>query len=417
MRDVLIVGAGAAGLMAACELRAAGFSTTLLEARDRIGGRILTIPHSQAGIALELGPEFVHGSAAITNELLAEAGLASVRVLGRHVRSRNGEWEDQARIWKRMERVFKRMSVDRHEDRSFAQFLATRPGGPLLGEERELARTFVEGFNAADAWRISERSLAEQGNPTAGAASAARVLAGYGALADHLADGLHDVVQLGQTVQRILWEPGRVLAQTAAGATFQARAVVITVPLPFLQDGSLAIEPDVPALRKAARELVMGSVVRVNVVARSRFWKRRHADLSFVHTPDRPFNVWWTPYPVEAPVVTGWAGGPAAAALADTDVEVTAIGELARAFGLSRRRLEAQVEAVYAHNWQHDPHTRGAYSYIGVGGMGAPGRLARPVEGTLFVAGEATDAENIATVEGALASGRRVARQVRKHLA
>jgi monoamine oxidase len=132
-----------------------------------------------------------------------------------------------------------------------------------------------------------------------------------------------------------------------------------------------------------------------------------------VHTPERPFNVWWTMYPVRALVMTGWSGGPPAVELTQSgDVEDAAVRELARAFGMRRERLESRIDTLVRHDWTADEHVRGAYAYVGVGGSGAARRLARAVKGTLFVAGEATDEENMGTVEAALASGIRAARQV-----
>ena len=417
MRDVIIIGAGAAGLMAARELRRAGKSVQVVEASDRIGGRVLTLTDTTAGFPVELGAEFIHGEAKETNKLLNEARIAVVPVTGEHVRSRDGAFESQDKIWKRMERVFKRMDADREEDRSFQDFLDTNPGGPLFKEERELARGFIQGFNGADAWRISEKSLAEQGNPTEGAAKAKRALTGYGALIDFIAQDVLQDVAYNELVQRILWEEGHVRVQTKRGAEYDARACIITVPLPHLQDESIVIEPEITATRKAARQLVMGHVARIVVVLKERFWEKKAEDLSFVHTPERPFNVWWTMSPVETPVLVGWSGGPPAVELNQSgQIEDAAVREMARTFGIKRARAEDLIESMHYHDWSEDPHTKGAYSYVGVGGSDAAERLSRPVRGTLFVAGEATDSANSGTVEGAISSGIRAARQTVKNL-
>ncbi|MGQ0560275.1 MAG: flavin monoamine oxidase family protein [Gemmatimonadota bacterium] len=417
MYDAIVIGAGAAGLMAARELKRAGYGVLVLEASDRIGGRVRTLHDTGAGIPIELGAEFVHGDARETNRLLDEARLASVPVLGRHVRSDRGQFSEQEHMWKRMGRVFKRLDPERGRDRSFQDFLDDKPGGLLLKNERELARSFVQGFNAADAARISEKSLAQQGNPTEAAVRAARVVNGYASLVEHAGEEVVDVVRFDSLVQRILWDEGRALVLTRGGAEYEARAVVVTVPLPFLQDESIALEPEVPAIRKAARELVMGHVARVNVVVRERFWERKLDELAYVHTPERPFNVWWTQYPLRAPLLVGWSGGPPAVELqGDGDIESVALSELARAFGTRRSRLEKLVDAIHTFDWTNHPHSRGAYSYAGVGGTSAPKRLSQPVRGTLFFAGEATDSVNSGTVEGALASGRRAFRQVVKSL-
>jgi monoamine oxidase len=397
-------------------LKRVGYSVAVLEASDYVGGRVRTLYDTNAGVPLELGAEFIHGEARETNRLLLEAHLVTVPVLGEHVRSDHGELSRQDRVWKRMARVFKRLDPDREPDRSFQDFLDDKPGGPLLKEERELARGFVQGFNAADPTRISEKALAQQGNPTEGAARAARVVNGYAALMEHLHREIVGVVHFNRRVLRVEWDDERVRVMTKAGA-HSSRAAVITVPLPFLQDESITFAPEVGSIRKAARQLVMGHVARVNVVVRERFWANAIADLSFVHTPERKFNVWWTMYPLAAPVVVGWSGGPPALDLAaGGDVEGRAVAELARAFGLRRSRLEALIDSLHTHDWTRDPHTRGAYSYVGVGGINAAKRLSQPVRGKLFFAGEATDSENSGTVEGALASARRAFRQVVRSL-
>ena len=416
--DVVIIGAGAAGLMAARELVRAGKRVVVLEASHRVGGRVLTLFETRAGIPVELGPEFVHGDAPVTTRLLDEARLATVPVSGQQLRSDEGELSPQGPIWARMERVFNLMSDERKHDRSFQEFLDTRPGGARLARDRELAASFVQGFDGADLSLISERSLAEQGNPTEGAATARRVVNGYAALIVHLEREVASVVRLETAAQRVEWNEAGVRVTDATGAAHAARAVVVTLPLPMLQEGTLRIEPDVPALHRAANRLVMGHVARVCVVVRERFWERKTEELSFLHAPRRAFTVWWTQHPVAAPMLVGWAGGPEAHELTRSGtIEEVALGELAHVFNMRRDRIESLVESIHWHDWSNDPLVRGAYSYVGVGGVSAPRTLARSVAGRLFVAGEATDAESGGTVEAALASGERAAKSVLRALA
>jgi monoamine oxidase len=87
-----------------------------------------------------------------------------------------------------------------------------------------------------------------------------------------------------------------------------------------------------------------------------------------------------------------------------------ALASLSRALGVKRPALDERWEGSAWHDWQADPFSRGAYTYVGVGGGTAPRRLARPVQGTLFFAGEATDPDEMGTVAGAIASGQRAAR-------
>lgn len=393
----------------------------MLEARDRIGGRVHTSTDPGTGLPIELGAEFIHGEAPHTTRLIDVAGLVTVPVLGAHYRADRNNIEPLGDMFKRIGRVFRKLDADRAEDRSFQEFLDERPGGFRLREERELAAAFVRGFDAADPWYISEKSLAEQGNPAEGAQKAARLLAGYGALIDWLAEPLAAHIRLRQPVQQVLWARHQVQVSTQPGEVFHARTLICTVPLPHLQQHAVVFEPDVPRVRRVADQLVMGHVVRVSLVLRERFWeqKRNLDDVAYIHTPRRTFNVWWTQHPLRAPLLTGWAGGPPAAELSaqgQAAVEDQALRELSAAFQLRRSRLDPLIDGIYYHDWTSDAYSRGAYSYVGVGGTDAPKQLTRAIESTLFFAGEATDAENGGTVEGALASGKRAAGQVSRAL-
>ncbi len=411
--DVIVVGAGAAGLAASRELARAKRRIILLEASRRVGGRVMTVHPREAGVPVELGPEFVHGDAPETTRLLAEARLTTVPVLGEQYVSEKGKLSPRGEIWDRMKQVFRMMSAERKEDRSFQDFLDTHPGGRALWRERELARGFVQGFNGAHTGLISERSLSEQGDPTEGAADARRILQGYDALIDHLAKEVDSRIRLGASVRSVRWDESGVRIRDAAGRSYSARCAIFTVPLPMLQNDTISFEPEIDLVRKASRQLQMGQVTRVTVVLRERFWERNAEAVSFVHSPSRPFNVWWTQYPILAPIVTGWAGGPPAVAMSEAgDAESRVIAELARVFGSRRSVVESMIESVHCRDWARDKYTRGGYSYAGVGGAFAARMLARPVANVLFFAGEATDSSSSGTVEGAIASGKRAAKQV-----
>ncbi len=403
--------------MAARELTRAGKAVCVLESRSRVGGRVMTLYETNAGTPVELGAEFVHGDAPETTRLLDEARLTTVPVLGKQYRSDRGELAPQGPIWERMAEVFKHFNPDRKKDRSFQEFLDDKPGGARLARQRELARSFVQGFYAADTTMISEKSLAQQGDPTEGAAESRRIVNGYGALIDYLQRDVAQNIRLSVVVRRVVRKESHVRVFDQRGEEYRARAVIITVPLPMLQDETIAIEPEIPMLLQAARQLVMGNVTHVSIVVKERFWEKKAKKVSFVHTPTRPFNVWWTKHPLLAPLITGWAGGPPALELAESgDVESSAIRELARVFGMQRGRVESLVDSLHRHDWTHDPDTRGAYSYAGIGGSNAPRVLARSFDDRIFLAGEATHSGSSGTVEGAIATGKRAALKVVRRL-
>lgn len=172
---------------------------------------------------------------------------------------------------------------------------------------------------------------------------------------------------------------------------------MITLPVGVLQarpeePGGLRLRPDPPRIRKALDGLTMGSVLRLAFWFREFPWEQER--LSFLHLGGGPFNVWWSAYPLRWPLAIAWSGGPPAKALsgrAQEEIESTALTALAEQLGVPTCRVKSRVLGVWSHDWDADPHARGAYSYARVGGCEAAKTLARPVAGTLFFAGEATD--------------------------
>ena len=434
--DVVIVGAGVAGLAAARRLTEAGVTTTLLEARDRIGGRIHTIRDERTPIPIELGAEFVHGSAPEVVEIAQESKLVICDMHGERWRAQRGKLTplDTEEFWTALERVMRRLDRKRAPDRSFQEFLDKKPGGARLRRERTLTADYVQGFHAVDPTRASERWLADGGAPDDEAERRqARILDGYDRVPATLGASL-SAVRLSHVAREILWEPGavevRCIRPGSAEVAISARAAIITVPVSVLQqaDGpsAIAFTPDIHDTRRAANQLGMGTVARTVLLFREPFWEARSmrrktggrslAELSFLHSSDDDVPTWWSAGPIRAATLVGWAGGPKASRLVargPMEVESRAIGALARVFGIQRRRVESLVEQCWYHDWEHDPFTRGAYSYGLVGGSEAAKRLARPVARTLFFAGEAADSEGrTGTVHGAMGTGYRAASAV-----
>ena len=442
MPDVVVIGAGAAGLSAARALHESGVDVVVLEARERVGGRIFTHRDRGTSIPIELGAEFIHGSAPELDEILRDASLAGCDISGRRWQVVGESLRPADDFWDRLDRVMRRLDPERRPDRSFHEFLNKKPGGRRLSRARALALQYVKGFHAADPARISERALAEGGSPRGDVRERriGRVLDGYDRVTEWIATPLGDAVRTSAIVRRIRWAPGNVLveARHADGRprpSVSARAAIITVPLGVLQapvgePGAIEFDPPLRQKRDALHQLATGHVVRITLRLSERFWASdwyarqigtEELDaLSFLHTSDEQFPVWWTAYPVRARVLVGWHGGPGAlqlSRLASEQLEDAAIASLARQFHLPARRVRGMVQAAWTHDWTHDPFARGAYSYQSVGGADAPAALARPLRGTLFFAGEAADAEGrTGTVHGAIATGRRVAEEVTRSL-
>ena len=440
--DVVIIGAGAAGLAAARALNDLDIDVVVLEARERIGGRVFTHRDRATPIPIELGAEFVHGSAPEVDGILADASLASVDISGGRWQVNGEQFRRADDFWDRIDRVMARLQPQRSPDRSFDAFLRTKPGGRRLAQDRRLTLQYVEGFHAADSSLISERALADGGSPQGDLRERriGRVLDGYDRVIEWLASPLGDRIRTSAVATRIRWAPGNVSVEAhhidgRSRPEVVASAAIVAVPLGVLKApvgelGAIEFDPDLRVKQPALARLEMGTVVRITLRLTERFWASDWFakqignpgldTLSFLHTNDEHFPVWWSAYPIRAPIIVGWHGGPGAIALAQRapeEVEELAIASLARQSGISPRRMRGLVEAAWMHDWQHDAFSRGAYSYQAVGGSEATSALARPVRGTLFFAGEAADVEGrTGTVHGAIATGRRAAVEVERSL-
>jgi monoamine oxidase len=435
--DVAIVGAGVAGLAALRELEEAGVRAQVVEARDRIGGRIFTVRDPRLPHPIELGAEFIHGSADEVVEMLDEAKIVAYDIAGQRWRTHGGRLGRVEEYWKRMHQVMRHLeSVE--PDESFADFLEGSPGGRSAGDARALARAFVEGFHAADLELISAKSLADGGSPSEEEPIERRLMRiadGYCRVPDWLAHGLEQRIFTGNTVDAIAWERGAVEISVrrggaASSTTVRARAVIVTVPLGVLlaqpgEKGTIEFTPSLPVLDDARSHLAMGAVTRVVFLFDERWWTRplrsapKHASLdslSFVHGESTDFPIWWTLYPAHVPAMVGWQGGPRSQSFVGKqhdEIEARAITALAKNLGVSRQRVVSHVQASWTHDWQSDPYSRGAYSYARVGGSDAAKHLARSLQSTVWLAGEAADAEGRnGTVHGAIGSGRRAAQSV-----
>jgi monoamine oxidase len=442
--DAIIIGAGVAGLRAANDLRAQGLHVVVLEARGRVGGRIFTYRDPAVAVPIELGAEFLHGTTPHTDTIIEAAGLTATDVIGEHWQARDGRFK-QVDYFAKIDKVLGKLDEHRTPDRSFSDYLAERAARkrkPEDGRARKLALEFVQGFHAADPNIVSERWLAKGGDPgdDPDDERTGRLLGGYDRVPAWLARDVYDAIELNTVVRKIEWSRGEVTVTCHDGQlttrTFSGKTVIITVPIGVLQAdrserGAIAFEPEIPSVTDAVNGLVMGPVLRAVFAFTERFWEKglRNApdrngagltNLSFIHSPGSAFPVWWTQFPMRIPMLVGWLGGPPSkelCALPDADIERIALHDLATHLGTTYERLAGLVTGSWMHNWEQDPFSRGAYSYARVGGSGASRKLARPVEQTIFFAGEGTDTSgHSGTVEGALGTGARAAQGVLQSL-
>ena len=433
-KDVIIIGAGAAGLAAAERLAVARRSALVLEARERIGGRIWSHQEPGLPVPVELGAEFIHGRAQATFALLAKANVAAVdsagRSRGERWTLRDGRLVPSDDLFADIRYAMKGMPRLRN-DMSFDAFLARHLRNEVSPETCAFARMLAQGYDAVDTKRASARAIIEEW--TGGGSVEMpqfRPMGGYGPLLSHLASQLHGTrveLQLNTVVQALSWARGSVKVEgTFLGRPFVARAkrAIVTLPVGVLQlpvsaPGAVRFTPALKTKRDALRHLALGPVIKMVLRFRTAFWEKldggRYRNVAFFHPRQEAFPTFWTALPVRAPVLVAWAGGPKAAALSGApkakiiEHALTSLTALFR----DRAKIESELEAAWVHDWQRDAYARGAYSYVTVGGDTAREALAKPLNGTLFFAGEAADVEGEAgMVAGALQSGVRAAREV-----
>jgi monoamine oxidase len=415
--DVIVIGAGAAGLSAAAELCARETSTLVLEARDRIGGRILTVRDRRVSAPIELGPEFIHGDHPYIFAILQRMGATTVDL--------SSDEEDDA--WEAGIDAALQDAGTLSGDISVASFVERFAGNPRRRDAAEGILAMTEGFDAADPREASIQAFAEEWRSQAGIrGSERRPTSGYGPIARYLADSLDARVarvQLDATVRRIVWSSSGVRIEASllgSPGSFSAKAAIVTLPLSLLQSGDVAFEPPLPPTNsEALRFLAMGPVYKVGLAFREPVWERsaKAAGESFIRNDRTAFPTIWRSAQDAPNFVTAWAGGPRAARLSGSTRDAIVDAALESAATMLEADLAPMLEVSFLHDWQADPFSRGAYSWVKVDGMTARAQLARPASERLFFAGEATALSGYAgTVAGAFDSGVRVAAEVHEAL-
>jgi monoamine oxidase len=415
---ILIIGAGAAGLMTARELARAGKRVTILEARDRCGGRIYPLPIEEFGYPAEGGAEFVHGVAPETRALMHEARLSLSPIKGTNWSTRRGAFsrdESPTPHARRFHQALRELKTDL----PIAEFLETHFAGRQYSELRLTIARMVEGYDAADPRRASTFSLRDEWMDR-GLDQEGRIAEGYGALIKYLVSECrrHGAsIHFGAAVKAIDADRGRIAARCRDGAILEADAAILTVPLLLLPEISLP-----PAAREkvaASSDIGFGNVVKILLRFPTKWWAdhggRDLADLSFLFS-NATVPTWWTQHPGGYPVLTGWFAGPKAdrvARLTATELVDMGLASLAQIFDLSLDWMTRNLVTSRAINWGNDPFARGAYSYATVKTRDAQSALKKPDGGAVFFSGEALYAgPDMGTVEAALASGRETARMI-----
>jgi monoamine oxidase len=420
--SVIIIGAGAAGLMAARALAKAGKQVEVLEARNRCGGRIHTLNNEQSFKHVELGAEFIHGDLPVTLQLLNEANISYYPSGGEMWQFRNGKFitdDDSFLDWGEL---MQKLS-DLQEDCTIYEFLQREFAGDENRELRNSVERFASGYDTADPKKGSVFALRNEWEHEADNAQH-RVSGGYAAMIDYLAEDIKangGSIHLNTPVSHINWEPDNVVVEAVDGTQFDAAKVLIALPLGILQANTVSFHPQISEYSKALHEIGFGAIIKVLFEFKEPFWEDDYSaglvgksmkDMGFIIS-DQPIPTWWTQEPLSTPVLTGWLGGPPAFAMKDMSTEELhelSLQSVAAIFSREVGWLTDNLVAYSIQNWTNEPYTLGSYAYDMVGSRNARKLLAVPIKDTIYLAGEYLyEGAAMGTVEAALTSGQAAA--------
>lgn len=421
MTDIIIIGAGAAGLSAAKMLSEAGYSITICEARDRIGGKIHTINGDGFSFPVEGGAEFIHGKLPHTQTLLEEANVAYRAGAGQTWNMEKHQLTQGDLFDKEWNGFINKLNRQKN-DITIDEFLKAHFSDPKYRSLVDGVKRFVQGYDAADISKASALALREEWNSED--IQGYRPVGGYSQLIEHLwsrAQVQGAELKLSSRVTRISWREHEVQVTTDKNEVMTAQNVLVTVPVSVLKCSVMQFDPPLREHEKAWQLLEVGSVIKFLFEFKHRIWE----------TGDPPFNqmpglnflfsdafvpTWWTQCPSSVPLLTGWLAGPDVQHIQQDDNALlsTGLSSLCYLFGCTTEQMEKVISAAKVINWHKDPYARGAYAYKTLKTSEAIKLLRTGVAGTIYFAGEALyDGAEMGTVEAALASGKETAMRMR----
>jgi monoamine oxidase len=426
MWDVIVIGAGASGLMAARDLCRAGKKVLILEARNRIGGRIYSFQSPEFSKPVDLGAEMVHGNLPVTLQLLRDYKIPFQQGEGDIWMMRNGKLKQGYDFFANSDELETHLRSLK-TDLTVKDFLQTHFSAPAYEILRQSVKSFVEGYDAADYARASAFKLRDEWLGEGGWEEY-DIEGGYMRLLNAITNEIKNMgaeIILSAVVTHIHWQTGNVELITGNDETYACKQIIISVPLGVLCDSSsLNFVPEIPEHIQAARALGFGPVTKILLEFNQQFWAgeevKNHAgksvkNLGFLLS-DAPIPTWWTQFPDNTPILTGWLAGTNAVkyeTMPESEVLKIALDSLAYIFGISAQSISDQLKAYKIKQWANDTFAKGGYTYATVDAEKHRKKLSEPINNTIFFAGEALyDGRETGTVEAALWSGIEAAKRI-----
>jgi monoamine oxidase len=413
-RPVLVVGAGLAGLAAARSLSDAGWPVRVIEARDRIGGRVYTT--RDWGVPLDMGASWIHGT---TGNPLAElAHKARIELVPTDYESAKVTVDRRLAPMQYHENTWREF-VDEARDKVEGGTLATAVDAEATREELsdverlQLAfyiNTEIEQEYAADADQLSATTF-DEGYYTTG--DQAIIPSGYDTLPRLLANGLEIVMNTAVTE---LVRRDDSVSVRAGNRSFDGLASIVTVPLGVLKSGAIAFDPPLPDRHAhAVRALGFGVLSKSYFRFQRRSWKSANAFYEFIGSGPGLWSQWFT-LPIDAgPILLAFNAGQRGRFVESSPpdkVMASALPIAQQLFGDDNAPVEVRTSS-----WTLNPYALGAYSFHAPGsGLDDRRQLQKPISDRLYLAGEAVGVDNPATAQGAVLSGRYAARELMRRL-
>lgn len=421
---VIVIGAGMAGLAAAQRLAQRGIKPLVLEARDRIGGRLWT-SNKWPDAPMDLGASWIHGVDGNPITALAQtvgAKMATTRYESAIGYGPQGQVLSDAqetqieRLDKAITQALK-AAQKRDDDQSIQTVIEKALNWAKLSlEERRLVRFILNGkLEQEYAGSIGELSAHWYDDAAAFKGDDALFLAGYGAIAGHLAQGLD--IKTNSLVRQIEWkkEKDRV-SVTTDSATYVAEKVLVTLPLGVLKRSAAMFKPALPAQKqKAIEALKMGVLNKCYLRFPKVFWQAKYDWMEYV-APNAGEWVEWVSFarPTGLPILLGFNAanvGQSVEALSDEKIVASAMQTLRTIFG---RNTPDPIDYQIT-RWSSDPFAGGSYSFNPVGAVPEMrDHLAKSLDDVLYFAGEAASRQYFGTVHGAYLSGVKAADEILK---
>ncbi len=410
-QSVLVVGAGMAGLSAARMLSDAGWPVRVIEARNRIGGRVST--NRDWGVPLEMGASWIHGTT--DNPLMGIAQQAHAQLVATDyygwaklaVNPALQPLDYEKTTWQK----FVERARDRVDDGSLGTALKAAANGEKLSDSDRAQLAFyvtteIEDEYAADADQLSATTF-DKGDYSGGDQDV--VTNGYDALPRLLANGLE--ITLNSPVTAIVQRDNSVIVR-AGNQSFEGRAAIVTVPLGVLKAGAITFDPPLPdGHTRAVHALGFGALSKSFFRFDRRTWKEDNAFYQYLGADGGLWSQWFTLPSAAGPIALAFNAGDRGRRVESSsqkDLIVGALPVARRIFGDDISLVEVRTSS-----WTTDPYAGGAYSFHGPGsGLDDRRRLQEPVSDRLYLAGEAVGVNNPATVTGAVFSGRYAANQL-----